>query len=100
MFILSHLLSALASVLDVLFDALEIAILVRVVLSWANADAYNPFVRTIFVITEPFLAPFRKLLPPWKLGGLDLSPAFALLALYFIRLFLIPTLFDLAAKAQ
>jgi YggT family protein len=100
MFIVGHLLSALADVFGFLFDALEIVILIRVVLSLANADAYNQFVRTIYVISEPFLAPFRKLLPPWKLGGLDLSPACALLALFFIRSFLIPTLFDLASKAQ
>lgn len=100
MFVLGHLLSALADVLGVVFDALEIIILTRVVLSWANADTYNRFVRTIFVISEPFLAPFRKLLPPWKIGGLDLSPACALLALFFIRSFLIPTLFDIASKAQ
>src|SRR5665213_2343054 len=100
MFIVGHLLSALASVLDVLFDAMEIVILVRVVLSSANAYTYNAFVRTVYVISEPFLVPFRKLLPPWKLGGLDLSPACALLALFFIRSFLIPTLYDFAAKTQ
>jgi YggT family protein len=100
MFIVGHFLSAMTSVLDVLFDAMEIVILVRVVLSWANADRYNAFVRTVYVISEPFLAPFRKVLPSWKFGGLDLSPACALLALFFIRSFLIPTLYDFAAKAQ
>ncbi len=100
MFIVGHFLSATASVLDVLFDAMEIVILVRVVLSWANADPYNAFVRTVYVISEPVLAPFRKLLPPWKLRGLDISPACALLVLFFIRSFLIPTLYDLAAKTQ
>jgi len=87
-------------VLDFLFDAMEIVILVRVVLSWANADPYNALLRTVYVISEPFLSPFRKLLPPWKLGGLDISPACALLALFFIRSFLIPTLYDFASKAQ
>ncbi len=100
MFVFGHLLSALADVLGAVFDTLEIIILIRVVLSWANADTYNQFVRVIYIISEPFLAPFRKLLPPWKLGGLDLSSAFALLALFFIRSFLIPTLFDFASKAQ
>jgi YggT family protein len=97
-FALGNLLIALADVLDVLFKSLEIIIVVRVVLSWANADNYNQFVRIVVLITEPFLSPFRKLLPPWKMSGLDLSPACALLSLYFIRLFLIPTLFDLANK--
>jgi YggT family protein len=88
----------LANVLDYLFRGLEIVILIRVVLSWANADPYNQFVRAVTIISEPFLAPFRKILPPWKLGGLDLSPVFALIVLYFVRDFTIPTLFDLATR--
>ena len=98
MFAVGNLLIALADVLDVLFKSMEIIILIRVILSWANADAYNGFVLAIYVVTEPFLSPFRKLLPPWKMSGLDLSPACALLVLYFVRAFLIPTLYQMASK--
>ena len=98
MFVAANLLTALADVLDVLLNTLEIVILIRVILSWANADTYNRFVRIVYLVSEPFLAPFRKLLPPWRMGGLDLSPAFALIALFFIRAFLVPTLFDLANR--
>ena len=98
MFVLGNLVSALAEIVDILLKSLEIIILVRVILSWANADSYNQFVRIIIVISEPFLAPFRKLLPPWKFGGLDLSPALAILSLFFIRAFLVPTLFELANR--
>ncbi len=98
MFVVGNLLNALAQIVDVLFNALEIVIIVRVILSWANADTYNNFVRVVYVITEPFLSPFRRLLPPWKMGGLDLSPALAILALYFLRGFLVPTLFELASR--
>lgn len=98
MFVIGNLLSALADLLNVLFQAAEIVILVRVILSWANADPYNGFVRIITVVTEPLLVPFRKLLPPWKLGGVDLSPVCAVLALYFLRSFLISSLFDLANR--
>jgi YggT family protein len=98
MFVLGNLVSALAEIIDILLKSLEIVILVRVILSWANADSYNQFVRIIVMISEPFLAPFRKLLPPWKLGGLDLSPMFAILSLFFIRAFLVPTLFELSNR--
>jgi YggT family protein len=98
MFVAGNLLSAFASVLDILFQSLEVVIVIRVILSWANADAYNQFVRIIVAISEPFLSPFRRLLPPWKMNGLDLSPLCALLSLYFVRIFLIHTLYDLANR--
>jgi len=36
-------------------------------------------------VTEPVLRPIRKLLPPWKMGGLDLSPLIVVLVIYFLR---------------
>lgn len=100
MFVFGNLLTASATVLDWVFTVLEVAILLRVVLSWANADPYNGFVRAVHAVTEPMLAPFRRLLPPWKLHGWDLSPLFALLALLFLRIFLVRTLFDIASKLR
>jgi len=38
--------------------------------------------------TLPILKPFRKLLPPWKTGGVDFSPLLLLLAIFMIRTFL------------
>lgn len=37
---------------------------------------------------SPLLRPFRRLLPPWKSGGIDWSPLLLLVAIYFIRTFL------------
>ena len=36
-------------------------------------------------MTNPFLRPFRRLLPPYKTGGIDWSPLLLLLALFIIR---------------
>jgi YggT family protein len=98
MFIFSNLLSALAEILDILFGALELAIVIRVILSWANADPFNGFVRAVQTVTEPLLAPFRKILPPWRLQGWDLSPFLAILALIFLRKFLVVTLLGAASR--
>ena len=100
MFVLGHLLSAFADIFNSLLYILEIIIIVRVILSWANADPYNGFVRLVIAVADPFLAPFRRLLPPWRLGGVDLSPLFALLAIEFVRKFLIPTLFELSSRLR
>jgi YggT family protein len=47
-------------------------LIAAVVLSWVNADMRNPFINLVFVLTEPMLLPFRRVIPP--AGGLDLSP--------------------------
>lgn len=61
----------------VLARVLNIAILVRVFLSWMPLNPTNRFVRLIFDITEPIMGPIRRLIP--AIGGLDLSPIIALL---------------------
>jgi YggT family protein len=41
----------------------------------------------VYSLTEPLLRPFRRLIPP--IGGFDLSPIFALIALgALVRLFM------------
>jgi YggT family protein len=60
------------------------AILIRVVLSWISPGGYNPAVAIINTLTDPVLRPFRRIIPP--LGGLDLSPLFAMILLTALRI--------------
>ena len=99
LFIVANFLSALAQVLDVLLGIYFWIIILRAILSWVRPDPYHPLVRLLYAITEPILAPLRRLLPGGGLG-LDLSPAIALLVLYFLRGFLVRTLFDLAGRLR
>ncbi|WP_290536831.1 MULTISPECIES: YggT family protein [Alcanivorax] len=59
-------------------------VLIRVLLSWVAPDPYSPVVRVIVQITEPIMAPVRKLLPP--MGGFDLSPLFVLLGIQLLQI--------------
>ena len=52
-------------------------------LSYVNVDARNPLVPMLGKIVEPVLKPFRKVLP--LLGGFDLSPVLAILALLLVQ---------------
>ena len=62
---------------------LYIAILARVVVSWiAPGRTDNPIVALIIQITEPILAPIRRVMP--RMGMLDLSPMVALILLTLI----------------
>ena len=63
-----------------IFGLLYIALFARVITSWFNASPSRWWVRWSYTLTEPFLAPIRRLLPP--IGGmLDLSPLVAYFAL-------------------
>lgn len=55
-----------------LLQAFIVVILIRIVFSWVSPYPTNPVSRLAFQLTEPVLAPVRRLLPPT--AGLDLSP--------------------------
>ena len=60
-----------------------ILIVVRAVLSWLRPDPTAPLVRLLNWITEPALAPIRRILPP--IGGrVDLSPMIAMIVGYWV----------------
>jgi len=65
-----------------LLTVLNLLIFIRVLLSWFPIDTSNPLVRILFDVTEPVLAPFRRVIP--RIGMLDLSPLAALLVLQFL----------------
>ena len=63
-------------------------IIAYVILSWISPGNYNPAANLLSSMAEPVLAPLRRLIPP--IGGLDLSPLFAILALQALTM-LLPT---------
>jgi len=75
--------SWLVSFVSLLFWALELAILIRVLLSWIRPNPYNPFVQAIYQITEPIMGPLRRIIPP--LGMIDITPMVALIILQIIQ---------------
>ncbi len=97
MFALRDLLVALAQVLNLVLTLYMWIIIARALLSWVNPDPYNPIVRFLYNVTEPVLAWLRQRLP-LVYSGLDLSPLLVLLAIVFLKNFLIATLLDLANR--
>jgi YggT family protein len=73
-------------------------IIARALVSWVNPDPYNPIVRFLYRATEPVLAPFRRLLPPYRTGGIDLSPLWVLLIIYILQEFLLRALVQTAFR--
>ena len=99
MFVVGNFLQAVATVLNYLLEALWWLVIIRALLSWVNPDPMNPIVRFIERSTEWFLAPFRQLIPAYRIG-IDVSPIVALLFLYFLKLFVVQTLMGIAYRLQ
>lgn len=97
MFVLSHFISSLARIIDLLLVALYWLILIRALISWVNPDPYNPIVQFLYRTTEPILNPIRRLLP---VMGIDISPILAFFGIIFLRSFLVATLSDLASRLR
>jgi len=99
MFVAANLLLGMAKVLDMLLWFYMWVLIARIVISWVNADPYNPIVRGIISVTEPLLYRIRRSLPVYG-GGIDFSPLVVFAAIYFLQAFLVQSLFDLALRMR
>lgn len=74
-------------------DLYSWVIIAAALISWVSPDPRNPVVQFLHKVTEPVLRPVRNLLPPWKTGGLDLSPLIVIVAIQFIDRVILPSLY-------
>lgn len=65
-------------------------IIAAALITWVTPDPRNPIVIFLRRVTEPVLQPVRRMLPPWKTGGLDLSPMIVLIAIQFVERVILP----------
>jgi YggT family protein len=71
-------------VLGLLVNIYFFALLAMIILSWVAAGSRHPAIYLLYQITEPVMAPFRKVLPP--MGGLDLSPILVFVLINIIQI--------------
>ncbi len=81
---------ALIGIFALFLKILFWAMIISVILSWVAPGSHNPGAELVQQITEPVLAPFRRIIP--SLGGLDISPIFAFIALQLLQSWVIPRL--------
>jgi YggT family protein len=76
--------------LVILGELYVLVLFIRAILSWFPYDPQsplNPIRRVVFTITEPVLAPFRRIIPP--IGMIDISFIVAIIAVeLFVRVVL------------
>lgn len=99
MFVIGNFVAAIVQIFDMLLTAYLWIIIIRALISWVNPDPWNPIVQFLQRVTEPVLAPIRRRLPAWR-TGIDLSPLVAILAIYFVKWFVVATLWDIAGSLR
>jgi YggT family protein len=95
---LGNFLMAIAKLLNFVLSAYIWVVIARAVITWVNADPYNPIVRFLRQVTDPLLMRIRRFVP--IMGGMDLSPMVLILAIIFLQSFLVPTLQQVALSLQ
>ncbi len=73
-------------IIRILCDALTILILLRVIISWYSPRPTNILARILHLLTEPILAPLRRIIP--RVGRFDFTPLVAIILIQIIYYFL------------
>ncbi len=100
MFVFGNLLQAIATIVNTLLSIYFWVVVISALLSWVNPDPYNPLVRILRNLTEPVFHRIRRWLPFVFIGGLDLSPVVLLLAIQFVQMFLVQSLYQMSTTMR
>lgn len=65
------------------FGILKLALIVRIVASWLQMNAYSRWIRWSIPLTEWLLRPLRSIIPPF--GMIDVTPIVAYFILYLLE---------------
>lgn len=71
------------SAANTLLNFYMFCIFISILMSWIAQGSYNPLAALLHQITEPVMAPARRILPP--MGGLDLSPMIVLILISTVK---------------
>ena len=99
MFVFANLLLAVARIADILLTFYMWIVIISALISWVKPDPYNPIVRFLYVLTDPVLRRVRRVIG-LRLGVIDVSPVIVILAIYFVKYFLIQSLIEFAYKLK
>ena len=81
---------ALVRAVEWLLQILSFAIIARALLSWISPNTSNSIIRVLNEVTEPILAPLRRVIP--LIGMIDITPIVALFLIQFLQQWLVQAL--------
>lgn len=85
---------SVAELVNLLLNVFLFAVIIRAVISWISPGSYHPGIALLDSLTEPVMAPVRRVIP--SVGGLDLSPLAVLIGIQLLKMLLIPPIRQLA----
>ena len=92
MILFANFLNAVGRILHFVLMLYIWIVFIRVILSWIQVPSMYQVQLILYRLTEPVLSPVRKYVPPYRFGGLDLSPIIVFLLILFIDTFLVKSL--------
>lgn len=84
---------AITDLVSLAINVFFYAILIQAIISWVNPHGHNPVSGLLHSVTAPVLRPVQRIIPP--MGGMDISPIFALLGLKVLEMLINPLLISL-----
>jgi YggT family protein len=81
---------ALIYLISTTIDLMVVAILMRLLLQWVRADFYNPLCQFLVKVTNPLVAPARRVIP--SIGKLDTASLVLMILLELIEIFIVSQL--------
>lgn len=84
MVLFANFLIAVSRMLHFAMQILMLIVIFRAVLSWFNIPSLYQMKVILYRLTEPVLKPLRRIIPPNKLGGIDLTPLIVIFVIYIV----------------
>lgn len=100
MFVMANLVNAIASILDIALTLYLLCVFAAVIISWFMPRSRHGAVLFLRRLTEPVLGWVRRAMPFVRTAGFDFSPIIVFFAVYFIRAFVVRSLYDLASRLR
>lgn len=97
MFVIGNLLTALATVLGYVLQAIFYIVLINAVLSWVKPDPNNPIVMFLDRVSDFVCDPIRRMFPT-VFSGIDFAPFIVMLLIQFLLIFVVGSLRDAAIR--
>lgn len=97
MYAIGHILIGISTVLDSFMFIFTIIIIASAIISWVNADPYNPIVRIINNLTAPVYKKIRSKIPT-AYAGMDFTAIILLFIIMFIQSGILPIIKQFGAS--
>ncbi len=80
----------IATLLNIVVGLIIVEVIVTNLIAFGvRISPYHPLVRLLRSLVNPLLNPIRRLVPPYKTGGWDISPMIVIMIIYALQGFLL-----------